>query len=129
MICGFDNMEGRKNAFLTWKSTFANNYVDKKEYLFIDGRLSSEMFQVFVIQGDDKYAIQKYEEDWLFDDTDADLEDCTFKQTSHMAAMIASYITMYFVNWCNNEDVRNLPRRIPWFTEFNAVLNTHKYEY
>ena len=72
---------------------------ESHEYLFIDGRLTADMFQLFCIQGNDAYAQDEYEMNWLFEDEDADDTDCTFRQTSHIAAMLGTYITTYFTNF------------------------------
>jgi len=127
MICGFDNMKARKEYYEMWKQDI--NADCPQDYLFIDGRLTAELFQVFVIKGNDKYAQEEYEINWLFGDDIADETDCTFKQTTHLAAMIASFIVNHFVNWCSSFSETNFPRRIPWFTEYNSILNVHNYEY
>ena len=127
MICGFDNMKARKEYYEMWKQDI--NAECPQDYLFIDGRLTAELFQVFVIKGNDKYAQREYETNWLFGDDIADETDCTFKQTTHLAAMIASFIVNHFVNWCSSFSETNFPRRIPWFTEYNSILNVHNYEY
>ncbi len=127
MICGFDNMKARKEYYEMWKQDI--NADCPQDYLFIDGRLTAELFQVFVIKGNDKYAQAEYETNWLFGDDIADETDCTFKQTTHLAAMIASFIVNHFVNWCSSFSETNFPRRIPWFTEYNSILNVHNYEY
>ena len=100
MICGFDNMKARKEYYEMWKQDI--NADCPQDYLFIDGRLTAELFQVFVIKGNDKYAQAEYETNWLFGDDIADETDCTFKQTTHLAAMIASFIVNHFVNWCSS---------------------------
>ncbi len=127
MICGFDNMKARKEYYEMWKQDI--NADCPQDYLFIDGRLTAELFQVFVIKGNDMYAQAEYETNWLFGDDIADETDCTFKQTTHLAAMIASFIVNHFVNWCSSFSETNFPRRIPWFTEYNSILNVHNYEY
>ena len=84
MICGFDNMKARKEYYEMWKQDI--NADCPQDYLFIDGRLTAELFQVFVIKGNDKYAQAEYETNWLFGDDIADETDCTFKQTTHLSS-------------------------------------------
>lgn len=127
MICGFDNMEARKIFYNSWKEGINPN--EAEEYLFIDGRLTAEMFQIFTITGTDVYAQSVYETQWLFNDYAADTTDCTFRQTSHLAGMIASYMVTYFTNFCSNLSPDNFPKRIPWFMEYNSILNSYDFEY
>ena len=134
VLCGFDNMGARKLAFEAWLNANERGYDgnglrNPAECLFIDGRLTAETFQIFLIEGNDQWAINKYKEEWLFSDDEATIEDCTFKQTSHMAAMIASYMTSYFTSWCNNLTPDNFPRLLPFMTSYNSILNSYHHEY
>lgn len=125
MICGFDNMEARKVFFNSWKK-----YVElkpdseQKHCLFIDGRLAAEEFQVFCIRGDDKYNINRYANEFLFSDSEADETICSYKQTSFMANMIGSIIINLFVNFCANdledEEKPLLERDLPFLTTYEA---------
>lgn len=125
MICGFDNMEARKVFFNSWKK-----YVElrpdseQKHCLFIDGRLAAEEFQVFCIRGDDKYNINRYADEFLFSDSEADETICSYKQTSFMANMIGSIIINLFVNFCANdlkdEEKPLLERDLPFLTTYDA---------
>lgn len=127
MICGFDNMGARKLFYNKWKKSIIQE--ESHEYLFIDGRLTADMFQLFCIQGNDAYVQDEYERNWLFEDEDADDTDCTFRQTSHIAAMLGTYITTYFTNFCSNLSPDNFPKRIPWFMEYNSIVNTYDFKY
>lgn len=127
MICGFDNMGARKLFYNKWKESIIPE--ESHEYLFIDGRLTADMFQLFCIQGNDTYVQGEYERNWLFEDKDADDTDCTFRQTSHIAAMLGTYITTYFTNFCSNLSPDNFPKRIPWFMEYNSIVNTYDFKY
>lgn len=121
MICGFDNMEARRIFFEAWKTRLQkSDAIDKKHYLFIDGRLAAESFQIYCIQGDDSYNIQKYEQECLFTDEEAETTVCSYKQTSFCANMIASYITNLFVNFCVNEKNEYLTRPLPFKTFYDA---------
>jgi molybdopterin/thiamine biosynthesis adenylyltransferase len=124
MICGFDNMVARKTFFEVWNKR--RNVVgakERKNMLLIDGRLLAESYQIFCLRGDDTEAIKNYQTHHLFDDSIAEEPQCTLKQTSHIAAMIASKMTAYFVNFCNNMNPANFPRRIPYYTHYEAVFN------
>lgn len=89
-----DNMLGRKDIFNKWKM------LDNKQIL-IDGRLGPDHFQVYaVLPGQE----EKYERT-LFDDVSLPNLPCTFKQTTHVAAAIASMMTTVFVNYLANMEV------------------------
>lgn len=121
MICGFDNMDARKQYYYKWKSlvdTFPEE--TQRMCLFIDGRLAAENFQVFCITGDNKYYQSEYESKYLFSDYEADETICSYKQTTFMANMIGSIIVNLFVNFCANECEPLVPRDLPFYTEYNA---------
>lgn len=129
MICGFDNMEARREFFQAWLS-HVNNLPEgeKKNCLFIDGRLSLEEFQVFSITGDDYYSIERYNQNYLFYDKDAEREICSLKQTTYCANMIASYMANIFVNFCYNLTDTLISRDIPFLTYYNAEIMLFKTE-
>lgn len=119
MICGFDNMAARKTFFNKWLAQ-VDLSVCPKRCLYIDGRLSAESYQIFAIQGTDSRAIQEYQEKWLFDDSEADETICSYKQTSYMAAMIASNMVNIYVNHMANQCNPIIPRDVPFFMEYTA---------
>lgn len=120
MICGFDNMAARRIFFEAWRINLQKFPADKRHCLFIDGRLAAESFQIYCIKGDDSYNIQKYEQECLFTDEEAETTVCSYKQTSFCANMIASYITNLFVNFCVNEKNGYLTRPLPFHTFYDA---------
>ena len=119
MICGFDNMAARKVFFNKWLEHVLNSDYPEK-CLYIDGRLSAESYQIFAIQGNDDRAIEEYREKWLFDDSEAEETICSYKQTSHMAAMIASNMVNIYVNHMANQCNPIIPRDVPFFMEYSA---------
>lgn len=127
MICGFDNMEARKTFYRVWKAhvRYSSN---EDECLFIDGRLAAEEFQVFAIKGDDKRAMEIYEEEWLFDDSEAEETLCSYKQTTFMANMIGSVMVNLFVNFVANECDPVFPRDVPFLTTYDASTMYFKVE-
>lgn len=121
MMCGFDNMQARRTFFMRWKELVnACNEEDKKNCLFIDGRLAAESFQVLCIKGDDLFNRMRYEKEFLFSDEEAEETICSYKQTSFMANMIASVMVNLFVNFCANQCDPLVPRDLPFFTEYNG---------
>jgi molybdopterin/thiamine biosynthesis adenylyltransferase len=123
MICGFDNMEARRTFFDRWLS-YVHNLPrnERKNCLFIDGRLAAEELQVLSIQGNDDRAIEMYEKEWLFTDAEAETTVCSYKQTSFMANMIASYMVNVFVNFAANisDEAPIIPRDVPFLITYNA---------
>ena len=126
MICGFDNMAARKLYFKKWLELVKKrNDLDRKNCLFIDGRLNAEKFQVLSIVGDDYYSMGKYAKDFLFDDSEVIDGICSYKQTSYCAAMIGSFICNTLVNFaCHNND----ERPVLFFQEYDAQSLTLKQE-
>lgn len=121
MICGFDNMAARKDFFAAWM-----RYVEtcpkeqQKECLFLDGRLSIDTLQIFCITGDNNYAIQEYQDHYLFSDREADPTVCSMKQTTYLACMIGSLMVNLFTNFIANSLNPILPYDLPFFTEYDA---------
>jgi molybdopterin/thiamine biosynthesis adenylyltransferase len=124
MICGFDNMIARKTYFNAWKKLVEDSKlipnINLKEFLFIDGRLAAEEFQVFCFRGDDDYYIRKYESEYLFSDEEAEQTVCSYKQTTFMSNMIGSVINNLFVNYITNLCDVPLERDLPFITSYSA---------
>lgn len=131
MICGFDNMEARKVFYESWLSRvreYDQRDLDASHLLFIDGRLAAEEFQVFAITGDNKEAMKKYEEEWLFADEEAEETLCSYKQTTFMANMIGSVMVNIFVNHVANQCDPIFPRDVPFMTSYDASTMYFKVE-
>lgn len=128
VICGFDNMIARKVAFQNWKKNLTFHEPEqKRNFFFQDGRLLAEHLQIFSIPGDREDLIEKYEKDWLFDDKEVEEAECTFKQTSHCAAMIASHMVGFLTNWVSNvkmvDDGMPAIREVPFMYEYLIPAN------
>lgn len=113
VFSGFDNMKARYNMYHKWKEHYASN----PAAIFIDGRLTAEQLQIFCIVGGDTANMEKYEKEHLFLDEDVAPIACTFKQTSHAAAMIASHMVGFFTNHITNVNVGK-SRSVPFFWEY-----------
>lgn len=121
MICGFDNMSARKTFFRKWVTHVKSKSEEEwANCLYIDGRLAAEEFQVFCIKGTDDYLMKKYEENWLFDDREAEETLCSYKQTSFCANMIASVMINLFVNFIANKCNPIIERELPFYTNYDA---------
>lgn len=121
MICGFDNMAARRLFFNKWVNcVHFKPKEERKNCLFIDGRLAAEEFQILCIKGDDEYNINRYSNEYLFSDAEADETICSYKQTTFCANMIASYMVNLFVNFCANQCGPLIDRDLPFLTTYNA---------
>lgn len=119
MVCGFDNMAARKVFYYNWKNlTSFLSDEERKTCLFIDGRLAAESLQILCITGDASWDMKKYEDEYLFEDEDADATVCSFKQTAFMANMIAGLMVNMLVNFCAN--LCGGCRTIPFYTQYEA---------
>jgi len=130
MVCGFDNMRARRIFFNAWKTHVETlPEEEKKNCLFIDGRLTADEFQIFCMTGEDEYYMNNYEQDYLFTDREAARTVCSFKQTGYLAQMIGAYMVNLLVNHCANmsNPIRQMP--LPFLTSYKAdvmYLNTEK---
>lgn len=130
MICGFDNMAARKLFYSRWKAHVNSkaSEEEKAKCLFIDGRLNAEEFQVLCITGNNPYAMQKYESDWLFDDSQVEEAVCSYKQTTYMANMIGSVMVNLFTNFCANMCNPLIERDIPFISRYDGATMFFKTE-
>lgn len=124
-ICGFDNMAARKIAFKSWwvAVNWEEDKAKRSNYFFQDGRLLAEQLQIFNIPGDRPDLMEKYEKEWLFDDSEVQDAECTFKQTSHCAAMIASHMVGFLTNWISNVNSEMPIKQVPFMYEYIIPLN------
>lgn len=110
-----DNMQARKDIYRYLKN------VNDENLLLIDGRLSAEKFQIFCIPFNNKYYMDMYEKEWLFSDSEADSDICSYKQTAFCASMIASFMVNVYINWCTNQvDNILIDRDVPFMIEYSA---------
>ena len=129
VICGFDNMEARKLLYSKWKALAKSfSAAQQGEFLFIDGRMNAEEFQIFSIIGDDDYNMKRYEEEFLFSDAEVAPAVCSYKQTTYCASMIASFIVNSLVNFLSNQNLENMPRQVPFYINYDAQLMHLKLE-
>ena len=129
MICGFDNMAARKFFFEKWlEYVKSKSEEERANCLYIDGRLAAEEFQVLCIKGDDEFNINRYKNEFLFSDEQADATVCSYKQTTFMANMIASVMVNLFVNFVANQCKPLIERDLPFYTTYNAETMYYKTE-
>ena len=117
VMLGLDSITARQTVYNYWKRAVMN---DSKEYILIDGRLTADKWQIFAIPSKDQKRMEVYEKEWLFPQSEAQHLPCSFKQTTYMAAMIASYMCNLFVNFIAESTKPIVPYSIPFMTEFDA---------
>ena len=128
VIAAVDNMTTRKELYLEWKQTVEKfSDAERKEWLFLDGRLAAESYQLLTIRGDNPNAMERYEKEFLFSDEEADNTVCSYKQTAFMACILAGRIVNQYVNFCNNL-VSEFPRPIPFFIEYDGTIGYYHTE-
>ena len=129
MICGFDNMDARKIFFEKWLNHVkSKSEKERANCLYIDGRLAAEEFQVLCIKGDDEFNINRYKNEFLFSDAEADVTVCSYKQTTFMANMIASVMVNLFVNFIANQCNPLIERDLLFYTTYSAETMYYKTE-
>lgn len=112
MFSAFDNMEARRTMFNVWKKSIENCTITP---IFIDGRLEMEQMQIFCVTPEN---MDRYESEFLFSDAEVDDAPCTLKQTTHMAAGIASIMFGFFTNHITNIYEAMPVSSVPFFYEF-----------
>lgn len=127
VIAAFDNMLARKLAFTNWLELL-NESDNKEDFLFIDGRLIAEDYQVYTVTSDPQ-RIEAYKAT-LFDDSEVAEVMCTLKSTTHCSMGIAhdmiSILTNFISNRAYGVDVREVPynvvKSIPLMT-YEVILD------
>lgn len=121
MISGFDNMSARNIFFKSWlKHLKTKTPEERSKCLYLDGRLSMDTLQIFCITGTDMYNIDRYNDEFLFPDYQADATVCSMKQTTYLACMIGSLMVNLFTNFIANTLNPIIPYDLPFFTEYDA---------
>ena len=125
-VCGLDNMQARRNCFNAWRYSLQTiDKDDRKNYLFIDGRLTIDELQIFCIQGDDDNAITKYRTEYLFASSEAMNTVCSRKQTTYCSMLIGGLIANLIVNFVIN---KNGMAELPFKTYYNTQAMLFKTE-
>lgn len=114
VLTGLDSMKARQDVFKVWEKFVKEN--PNEECILIDGRLSMNMLQIFCVTPE---TIEDYRKELPNDDQVED-EDCTMKQTSFCAAMIASHMVGFLTNWLNP---MKLPGSVPFKFEYIIPIN------
>lgn len=130
VICGFDNMKARKIVFEKWCEHLNNSIFsfNKKQCIFIDGRLTAEQIQIFTILGDDEVAKKEYRTNHICDDALIEDAPCTFKQTRYLAMKIAGLISEIYTNYLSNISSKVYGhKQVPFFYEtYTPLMSINK---
>lgn len=114
----FDNITARKYCFEKWVDYYNKIVEEEKDvsnFLFIDGRLSAETYQIFAVTPD---KIEEYRKT-LFEEGEIDELPCTAKQTAYVAQMISSRMFSLYVNFIANLKLETPLYSIPFMTDEN----------
>lgn len=113
-ITGLDNMAARKTVFEAWKESISQEPGLQAGALLLDGRLTTEMFEVLAVQWKPE-QLEEYEKDYLFSDDEAEILDCTNKQSTFSAMGIASLMTATLCNFLTNRKLGMDFREVPFY--------------
>lgn len=119
----FDNMEARKVMYQSWYDVKEKN--PDTDVILIDGRLSFDTLQVFFVNTNNH---ERYRDEYLFSDEEADATVCSRKQTTYMAAMIAAFMTNVLTLHLTNKTIEDeeLKIPVPLLTEYDSSLMNFK---
>jgi len=111
-IATFDNMESRKDLFIKWTKEVKKK-IPEKVYCFINVAMGPEQSYIEVV--DRPSRMKKWKEEWQPSDEIPDLP-CTFKSTTHNAAMAASMavalLNNVIFNFIAGDKLRHVPYKI-----------------
>lgn len=129
VVLGLDNMSTRKEVFSDFKRYCEQcTEEENKKNILIDGRLNCEMWEIFTIQGNNKDAMDKYENSHLFTDAESEELDCTNKQSTFGAMSISSAITATLCNFLTNEKLGMDFREVPFYQRLYMPIFKHEKE-
>ena len=109
MFACFDNMESRKVMFEKWCRENLSSVDTPANPIFFDGRLNMETAEIFCVT--DKKSADKWLSEWFSDEKVEDAP-CTFKATSHCAAILAGMMVSCLNNFISNrfeDEERSVP--------------------
>ena len=132
----FDNMEARKLLFSKWeKYQLSKTSEYRKENpnevnIFIDSRMTAEELQVYAVKT--KKEIEVYKTT-LFDDSEVQDAPCSYKATCQTGTMIASIVSILFLNHVSNKKIGDSVRATPFCVNYSnagmiyETLNVNEY--
>jgi len=115
-ISAVDTVSARKDVIQAFRNC------SKPNKLYIETRLSAEMFQLYIFTENSTKEELLYYNQNLSELNNLPDDACTFKQTSHIASMLGSTVTSIITNWCSNIELGADIKTVPKFVEFNEGL-------
>ena len=158
VITGFDNMTAREISYKQWvdywtgnvrygsglkghsghsqlnpKAIDFNYLFSQIPPIFIDGRLNANEYEILVVPFGDQEAMELYEREFLFAESEAPEEQCTLKQTPYSAGMIAAricqYVCAHIENIAHGHDLISIPFRTKEILPVGQILLEEVYHY
>ena len=131
MFSAFDNMIARKQMVEKWYSRQLERRKDglvKPEdvNIFIDGRMEAEQAIIYIVDSISDY--KKYQSE-LFDDDAVELGPCTFRATTHNAAIIAGNMVAVLTNAISNKKLGGKFKSVPYKITYELPTFTYNAEY
>lgn len=127
MFSCFDNMAARKIMVTNWYNYQMSKEIrDQKEVnVFIDGRLEAESLIIYALKSSTDYNRYMNE---FFDDSQVPDAPCTFRATSHNAALIAGNMVAILNNLITNKVEGMEVRDVPYKIKYQLPTFTHQAE-
>lgn len=127
-VTALDNMKARKIVFENWYEQFKNvPDIIKYKYLFIDGRMSAEGWQIFCFRLDQEKEIKNYMKEALFDDNEGDAPLCSYKATTFCGSNIASFMMAILVSHLRFDFHTNVFRdNVYFYNEWDSMFGIHQ---
>lgn len=119
VFSSFDNMEARRKMLNQWEH-HAKNFPSGK-CVFIDGRMTMEYFEVFVVTLGN---INVYKKNYMFSSEEATKLPCSAKATSHFGAATAWQMVLNFTNFMGSKH-RDYPFMVECFGPLNHIKNKY----
>lgn len=135
MFSAFDNMKARKDMAEMWieyqkekkrKNLKMGDGLTRNDFnIFIDGRMEAEQAIIYAVDSIDDY--RRYMDEF-FDDSEVALGPCTFRATSHNAALIAGQMVTILTNKVFNVKHGGKFRTVPFKVTYELPTMTYNIE-
>ena len=125
-ITGLDNMQARESVFYAFKEAIKDTSIEGRIVL-IDGRMTIDKCQVITLDTSNSkfdFQLERYKNQMLFNDSEAESDICSMKQTTYMGTMIASLIANTLIHTAQSTD-----NTVPFLLEYDANTFNLRKEY
>ncbi|MBO6232832.1 MAG: ThiF family adenylyltransferase [Clostridia bacterium] len=125
-ITGLDNMQARQNVFIAFNEAIKDTSIEGR-IILIDSRMTIDKCQVITLDTYNPnfdFHLKRYKNQMLFNDSEAESDVCSAKQTTYMGTMIASLIANTLVN-----TAQPASNTVPFLLEYDANTFNLKKEY